>query len=256
MHRAPCCAPTPSADGRIACETWCAGRTGRHVGLDSYAFSWWDDSGIRTFRSPAASYGRMRSQPIQHAEVAAPDMSEPSDERSLVARACAGDTGALEALYHAHAGRVFALCLRMSGDQHGARELAQDVFVKAWEALPAFRGDAALGSWLHRIAVNVILMRARSDKRRTSRVMLGDDVDEGGIDGPTQGMDVEQRIDLERAIATLPPGARRVFVLHDVQGYRHEEIARLTGSAEGTLRAQLHRARKLLMQALGEEAIP
>jgi RNA polymerase sigma-70 factor (ECF subfamily) len=195
----------------------------------------------------------MRSQ---HAEVAASDMSEPSNERSLVARARAGDTGAFEALYQAHAGRVFALCLRMSGDAHAARELAQDVFVKAWEALPAFRGDAALGSWLHRIAVNVILMQVRSDKRRTSRVTLGDDLEDGGIDGPTHDMDVEQRIDLERAIAALPPGARRVFVLHDVEGYRHEEIARLTGSAEGTLRAQLHRARKLLMKALGDEATP
>ena len=93
-------------------------------------------------------------------------------------------------------------------------------------------------------------MGARADKRRQARVALSDDLEGGVGDGFTAPIDIEQGIDLERAIAALPPGARRVFVLHDVQGYRHEEIARLTGKAEGTLRAQLHRARKLLMEAL------
>jgi RNA polymerase sigma-70 factor (ECF subfamily) len=157
---------------------------------------------------------------------------------------------AFEVLYRAHAGRVFGLCLRMTADQQQAKELTQDVFVRAWEGLTAFRGDSAFGSWLHRIAVNVVLMGARADRRRLARVALAGDLEDDTVDGLAMTVDVEQSIDLERAIAALPPGARRVFVLHDVHGYRHEEIARITGNAEGTLRAQLHRARRLLMEAL------
>ena len=174
------------------------------------------------------------------------------DERSLVERARRGDVDAFECIYRLHAGRVYALCLRMTADTEAARELAQDVFVLVWQKLESFRGDAALASWVHRIAVNVVLMTQRGDKRRerrvtTSQESIGDTgVFDGGVDPP----DVEQGIDLERAIAALPPGARRVFVLHDIEGYRHDEIARMTGNAEGTLRAQLHRARRLLMEAL------
>ena len=186
---------------------------------------------------------------------------EPADERFLVARARAGDVAAFELLYRANVGRVLALCLRLTADHAQASELTQDVFVHAWQRLSSFRGESALASWLHRIAVNTLLMRIRADKRRTARVRLaepapsegeladdGDPADEGQV----PPIDVEQAIDLERAIAALPPGARRVFVLHDVAGYRHEEIARMTGLAEGTLRAQLHRARRLLMEALKE----
>jgi RNA polymerase sigma-70 factor, ECF subfamily len=180
---------------------------------------------------------------------------EPDDaraaERHLVARAREGDVGAFEVIYRREAGRVFALALRMTADAARAREVTQDAFVHAWQRLADFRGDAALSSWLHRITVNVVLMSARAERRRTQRVTLVEDEEsEDRIEGVVLPRDVEQGIDLERAIAALPPGARRVFVLHDVQGYRHEEIARMTGSAEGTLRAQLHRARRLLMEAL------
>jgi RNA polymerase sigma-70 factor (ECF subfamily) len=172
------------------------------------------------------------------------------NERTLVERAQAGELDAFEVLYRAHAGRVYGLCLRMTADHQQARELTQDVFVRAWEGLTAFRGESAFGSWLHRIAVNVVLMGARADKRRHARVALADDLDDASADGPMPAIDIEQSIDLERAIAALPPGARRVFVLHDIHGFRHEEIARMTGNAEGTLRAQLHRARRLLLEAL------
>ena len=176
--------------------------------------------------------------------------AETRNERTLVERAQAGELDAFEVLYRAHAGRVYGLCLRMTADHQQARELTQDVFVRAWEGLTAFRGESAFGSWLHRIAVNVVLMGARADKRRQARVALADDLDDASADGPMPPLDIEQSIDLERAIAALPPGARRVFVLHDIHGFRHEEIARMTGNAEGTLRAQLHRARRLLMEAL------
>ncbi|HEX6051869.1 MAG TPA: RNA polymerase sigma factor [Gemmatimonadaceae bacterium] len=181
----------------------------------------------------------------------------------LVQRAQAGDMEAFEALYRREVGKVYALCLRMTADAGRARELTQSVFVRAWDRLATFRGDARLSSWLHRIAVNELLVEARSDRRRRARVMLADDaLDAEHADGeavsdraPNGGgytlpSDTETRIDLERAIAALPPGARTVFVLHDIHGYRHEEISRMTGSAEGTLRAQLHRARRLLMEAL------
>ena len=177
-------------------------------------------------------------------------------ERALVTRAQHGDVGAFEMLYHQNAGRVYALALRLTGDRESAGELTQDVFVAAWQRLTAFRGEAAFASWLHRIAVNTMFMRARGDRRRAAHVQReverdSEDERRFGIDrGQVPAVDVEQAVDLERAIAALPDGARRVFVLHDVLGYRHDEIARLTGLAAGTLRAQLHRARRLLMEAL------
>ena len=174
-------------------------------------------------------------------------------ESTLAARAKRGEVDAFEELYRAHAGRVYALCLRLTADSTKARELTQDVFVKAWEALPEFRGDSNITTWLHRIAVNAMLMQRRSDKRRTARVSLAGDEDDdadAAVQGAAPPMDVATAIDLERAVAALPPGIRRAFVLHDVEGYSHEEIARMTGLAAGTLRAQLHRARQLLIRML------
>jgi RNA polymerase sigma-70 factor (ECF subfamily) len=183
--------------------------------------------------------------PIDSPRVAAND-----DE--LVDRARRGDVDAFEQLYRLHAGRVYALCLRLAADPVVARELVQDTFVKAWDALPRFRADASLTTWLHRIAVNALLERRRGEKRRTSRVSLAGDEeeDEREIAGVVFAPDVATTIDLERAIGALPPGVRRAFVLHDVEGYTHEEIATMTGLAAGTLRAQLHRARQLLKRAL------
>lgn len=178
-------------------------------------------------------------------------------ERALIARAQSGDVGAFEALYHANAARVYAVAVRLTGDRAAAIELTQDVFVRAWQRLTTFRGDAAFASWLHRIAVNQLFMHARGERRRAAVIQTAtdtrDELDERSApreQGTALTVDVGQVVDLERAIAALPAGARRVFVLHDVIGYRHDEIARLTGLAQGTLRAQLHRARKLLMEAL------
>jgi RNA polymerase sigma-70 factor (ECF subfamily) len=172
---------------------------------------------------------------------------------ALVARARRGELGAYEALYRAHAGRVYALCLRLSGDGERARELTQDVFVRAWERLGSYAGASAFGTWLHRLAVNVVLERERAEGRRARRVRFeGDARDDVAADGsaPAPGMSHEERIDFERAVAALPPGLRTVYVLHDVEGYTHGEIARLAGVAEGTTRAQLHQARRKLMEML------
>ena len=175
-----------------------------------------------------------------------------TSDDALVERARRGDVDAFELLYRQHAGRVYALCLRLAADPVVARELVQDTFVKAWDALPRFRADASLTTWLHRIAVNALLERRRGEKRRAARVSLAgdEDEDERDIAGVVIGPDVATAIDLERAIGALPPGVRRAFVLHAVEGYTHEEIATMTGLAAGTLRAQLHRARQLLMRAL------
>ena len=177
-----------------------------------------------------------------------------SSKESAVSRAQHGDVDAFGELYREHAGRVFALCVRMSGDRIRARELMQDVFVRAWEGLRSFRGDASFGSWLHRLAVNVVLTSVRAERRREARVSLVEDLADAESDHAAirrvPATDPGSAIDLERAIAALPPGARSAFVLHDVEGFSHGEIAELMGLAEGTIRAQLHRARKLLMEAL------
>ena len=188
---------------------------------------------------------------VRHVEsVDAPSL--PAGDEGLVQRARRGDVDAFEQLYRLHSGRVYALCLRLSADPVVARELTQDTFVRAWEGLPRFRADATLTTWLHRIAVNALLERRRGERRRTARVTLVDDEEDGEsvIAGVVVAPDVATAIDLERAIGALPPGVRRAFVLHDVEGFTHEEIATMTGLAAGTLRAQLHRARQLLMRAL------
>jgi len=166
----------------------------------------------------------------------------------LVRRAQSGEEAAFEALYRAHAGRVFALCLRLSGDRTRAGELVQDVFVHCWERLGSFRGESAFGSWLYRLAVNLVWMENRGDRRREARVLPVEDPQalERSGDTTTAGVSV----DLERAIGSLPDGAREVFVLYDIEGYRHEEIARMTGIAVGTSKAQLFRARRLLRERL------
>ncbi|MEN8375123.1 MAG: sigma-70 family RNA polymerase sigma factor [Gemmatimonadota bacterium] len=166
----------------------------------------------------------------------------------LIERARAGDEAAFEALYRGNVGRVHGLCLRMVAEQAAAEELTQDVFVRAWEKLSLFRGDSAFSTWLHRLAVNVVLQHLRSQKRREARVTLTDDV--GRLAGSTRPASTGAKLDLERAMATLPEGARRVFVLHDIEGYKHAEIAEMTGTAVGTSKAQLHRARKLLKKVL------
>jgi RNA polymerase sigma-70 factor (ECF subfamily) len=167
----------------------------------------------------------------------------------LVGKAQAGDEDAFASLYRTHVGRVHALCLRMSGDAHAAADLTQDVFVRAWEALPTFRGDSALGSWLHRLAVNVFLGHKRSDDRRERRVLTT--AEPGRLERPLESAAPAVTMDLEQAIAALPERARLVFVLHDIEGYQHGEIAEMAGIATGTSKAQLFRARRLLRDALG-----
>jgi RNA polymerase sigma-70 factor, ECF subfamily len=195
---------------------------------------------------------RVQSRESQtHFMIGSQGAPDSDDAGALVALAARGDVTAFEKLYTRSAGRVFAVCMRMTGDSQRARELAHDTFVRAWERLSTFRGEAAFDTWIHRIAVNVVLTEERGERRRRARLVEHDDDEEGtdarfGAPGP----DVEQRIDLERAIAALPQRARQVFVLHDVEGYRHDEIADRLELQASSVRAQLHRARRLIMRML------
>ena len=174
--------------------------------------------------------------------------SEAGTIDDLVRRAQAGDVVAFEGLYRTHAGGILTLCRRMMRDDMAARELVQDVFVRAWERLTSFKGQSVFGTWLHRLAVNVVLERIRSAKRDAARLI--DDESEEIFGGHSNAADLDTRMDLETALATLPQGARTVFVLHDMEGYSHEEIAQMTGIAAGTARAQLWRARRALMKQM------
>ena len=172
------------------------------------------------------------------------------EDAALVRRAAAADMLAFEALYRRHHRRVHGVIVRLVG-QAGARaeDLTQEAFVRAWQALPGFRFESAVSTWLHRLAVNTALMELRS---RRSRPLEDDEEDAlASLSTPdTAGRAVLGR-DLERAVARLPPRARAVLVLHDVEGWKHEEIAEELGMAVGSSKAQLHRARGLLRTRIG-----
>jgi RNA polymerase sigma-70 factor (ECF subfamily) len=161
-------------------------------------------------------------------------------------RAATGDETAFERLYRRHVARIHTLARRMAGPD-AADDLTQDVFVRAWDKLATFRGESAFGTWLHRLAVNVILSRHRSDKN--DRTWIVDD--EFALAAATiRAPHPATKMDLDAAIARLPDGARKVFVLHDVEGWTHDEIAEQMGLVPGTSKSQLSRARAALRRML------
>jgi RNA polymerase sigma-70 factor (ECF subfamily) len=167
---------------------------------------------------------------------------------AIVQRAQSGDVDAFEAVYRAHSPAIHALCRRMCGDDVEARDLVQDVFVRAWERLPSFRGQSTLATWLHRLAVNVVLEAWRASKREALRMI---DDPEGLAFGATgRDTNADAAMDVAAALTRLPRGSRTVFVLHDIEGYSHDEIASMTGIAAGTSRTQLFRARRALAKLL------
>jgi RNA polymerase sigma factor (sigma-70 family) len=176
-------------------------------------------------------------------------ISVDDDEAELIRRAQARDVTAFEPLYRRHVGRVYAISLRLTANKRRAEELTQAAFVQLWHKLPLFRGESAFASWLHRLAVNTVLMEFRAADRREAHVVGVADPTafEQSNDAPASGT----RLDLEQAIARLPAAARAIFVLHEIEGYTHEEIAGLLEIQSGTSKAQLHRARQLLQEDLG-----
>jgi RNA polymerase sigma-70 factor (ECF subfamily) len=189
----------------------------------------------------------------------------PSDEAALVSAARRGDAAAFERLYRSYCSRVLGLCLRMTRRRDIAEDCVQQTFIRAWRSLGVFEGRSSFGTWLHRIAVNEVLMHQRnrgtrseldrSSELRTERVAAG-----GESEAEQQPLhyqpaanerDAGDVMDVERALATLPEGSRHVVVLQAIYGYSHEEVADMLGIAVGTCKAQLHRGRKLLRERLG-----
>ncbi len=184
---------------------------------------------------------RERSKLIEHALV--PDTDLDLHDAALAAE---GDSGAFERLYRRHVTRIYGLARRMAGPDD-ADELTQDSFVRAWQKIAQFRGEAAFGSWLYRVAISVILGHRRRLAIERERLAPEEWNREGG---PSHERSSEIGMDFETAIERLPARARHVFVLHDVEGYKHREIGRMLKITAGTSKSQLHRARMLLRATL------
>jgi RNA polymerase sigma-70 factor (ECF subfamily) len=185
----------------------------------------------------------------------AAEKKEPTDYE-LAQKAAAGDGDAFEVLYRRHFRRVYALTLRMLSDPVRAEDMTQEVFVQLFNKIGSFRGESAFTTWLHRMTVNLVLMYFRKASTRSELL-----TEEGetpiqivrGTENPG-AMPVVDRIAIERAIQQLPPGYRSVFVLHDVEGYEHDEISKMMGISAGTSKSQLHKARLKLRQLLRQQA--
>lgn len=145
---------------------------------------------------------------------------------------------------------MYAICLRMAGRRDEAERLAQDAFVRLWRRIGSFRGESEFSSWLYRLTVNVVFEDTRSTRRRAARVDVVEDLSLFDRGHAPEARETETRMELEAAIASLPPGARQALVLHDIEGYKQEEIAQEMGVAVGTVKAQIHRARQLLRERL------
>jgi RNA polymerase sigma-70 factor, ECF subfamily len=176
-------------------------------------------------------------------------------EAEAIERAKQGDAVAFEALYNLHRRRVYSLCLRMTANTAAAEDLTQEAFLQLFRKIGTFRGESAFSTWLHRMAVNVVLMQLR---KKGLNVVPLEDTMEGEEESPKKepGADdvrlagLIDRLQLEQAIAELPPGYRMIFLLHDVQGYEHNEIANMAGCSIGNSKSQLHKARMKLRDLL------
>ena len=187
------------------------------------------------------------------------DVSETAEAKAI-AEAQKGSAEAFEFLYHAHKRRIYSLCLRMTGNQAEAEDLTQEAFLQVFRKISTFRGEAAFSTWMHRLAVNLVLMRLR--KKSVATLSLEEPVesdsgesrkrDFGAPDMALTGS--VDRMALERAIQALPDGYRKVFYLHDVEGYEHQEIAEMVGCSVGNSKSQLHKARMKLRDLLGRKA--
>jgi len=176
-------------------------------------------------------------------------------EAEAIERAKQGDAEAFEVLYNLHKRRVYSLCLRMTANTAEAEDLSQEAFLQLFRKIGTFRGESAFSTWLHRMAVNVVLMRLR--KKGLSVVPLEETMEtdeespkkEPGAQDPSLAGAVD-RLELQRAVEALPPGYRTIFVLHDIEGFEHNEIADMVGCSIGNSKSQLHKARMKLRDSL------
>ncbi|MBI1955204.1 MAG: RNA polymerase sigma factor [Acidobacteria bacterium] len=187
-------------------------------------------------------------------------MVSENPEAQVIEEAKQGNAEAFETLYHAHKRRIYSLCLRMTGNTAEAEDLTQEAFLQLFRKIGSFRGDAAFSTWLHRLAVNLVLMRFRKKGLLTSSL----DETVGGEEENSHSREIGMqdtvltatvdRIVLEKAMRELPPGYRMVFYLHDVEGYEHREIAGIMGCSVGNCKSQLHKARMRLRELLLKRA--
>jgi len=181
-------------------------------------------------------------------------------EAQVIEKAQAGDGACFEALYNRHKKRVFSLCLRMTSNHAEAEDLTQESFLQLYRKIASFRGESAFSTWLHRLAVNIVLMRFRRkgllevSLEKTLEPQEGEPAREIGVKDLTLHGSID-RITLEKSIADLPPGYRIIFILHDVEGYEHNEIAEILGCSIGNSKSQLHKARMKLRSLLGRDSV-
>ncbi len=218
--------------------------------------------GIRRIRSGGcAAIGPLaRNRPSDPDASTSRQFTKPVTEAEAIRLAQAGDAAAFEFLYHLHGRRVYALCLRMVNNPSDAEDLMQEAFLQLFRKIGTFRGESAFSTWLHRMTVNVVLMRLRKKSLPVASLEETTDPDDetGGPRKDIGAPDLRlsgavDRVNLERSVEKLPPGYRTVFMLHDVQGYEHNEIADIMGCSVGNSKSQLHKARTRLRDLLQEE---
>ncbi len=218
--------------------------------------------GIRRIgKSGCAATGPLaRNRPSDPNASTAPKSAKPVTEADAIRLAQAGDAAAFEYLYQLHSRRVYALCLRMVNNPADAEDLMQEAFLQLFRKIGTFRGESAFSTWLHRMTVNVVLMRLRKKSLPVTSLEETTEPDEesGGPRKDIGAPDLRlsgavDRVNLDRSVERLPPGYRTVFVLHDVQGYEHNEIADIMGCSVGNSKSQLHKARTRLRELLQEE---
>lgn len=181
-----------------------------------------------------------------------------ASDYELTQAAAGGDMAAFEEVYNRHHRRVYAICLRMLQNSAEAEDLTQDVFIQLYRKIGSFRGDSAFTTWLHRLTVNQVLMHFRKRNVKFEKTTEEGETPVqvvGGTENPRK-MPIVDKIALENAIEQLPDGYRNVFVLHDIEGYEHEEVARILGCSVGTSKSQLHKARLKLRKLLQKKANP
>ena len=194
----------------------------------------------------------MLAEPIKEENILELVVDDSYNEAELIRNAQNGDGRGFKRLFDENVNRIYAFCLRMSANPQLAEEITQDVFVKAWENLHKFRGESKFTTWLHSIAVNEFLTQKRIEKRFMQRYTTTDDVLKYDRHGEKPEVHFNTNIDIENAISSLPEQAKMVLILHDIEGYKHKEIAEMINIEVGTSKAHLHRARKILREELSK----
>lgn len=189
----------------------------------------------------------------QKEELTTEKLQEKLIEDKLINECKTGDSTAFKSLYDKYSGRVYSLALRMCGNNDIADDLTQEVFIKVWESISSFKGESAFYSWLHRICINTFLMKLRSDKNYEKKISESFNNSGGNLEGNSLMIAYTKddfSLDMEKAIQKLPSQAKLIFILFEIEGYKHKEISQMLNIEEGTSKAHLHKARKILREEL------